>query len=52
MKLHDFTIRMCKEEGLKKQVNIAQIKEILKATRKILKEEIGFDLYKTINSIK
>ena len=35
MKLHNFAKLLCKLEGGKKQVNIAQIKEIMKIINKL-----------------
>ena len=36
MKLTDFAKEVCMIDGLKKQVNIAQVKEILKVVNKLL----------------
>lgn len=47
MTINDFAIKVSQLEGLKVQVNIAQIKEILKVTNKILNGE----LYKNIRNI-
>jgi hypothetical protein len=44
MNINDFAKKVAETEGLKKQVNIAQIKEILKIVNKLLKGA----LYKTI----
>ena len=37
MKITDFSVEVSKQEAGKKQVNIAQIKEILKVINKLLK---------------
>ena len=42
--LNDFAVKVTKLESKKKQVNIAQIKEVLKVTNKLL----GGKLYKLI----
>lgn len=44
MTVNDFAVLVCKHEGKKKEVNIAQIKEILKIVNKLL----GGQLYKLI----
>ena len=38
MNLHNFAVYITREEKLKKQVNIAQVKEILKITLRMLKD--------------
>lgn len=38
MNLNELARKIAQKEGLKKQVNIAQIKEILRITLKLLKE--------------
>lgn len=48
MTINDFAKLIAKREGKKKQVDIAQIKEILKITRELLKEALDFDLYSNI----
>jgi len=40
MKVSDFAVEVSKIEGKKKQVNIAQIKEILKAVNKLTHGEL------------
>lgn len=47
MKITDFAVEVSKIEGKKKQVNIAQIKEILK----VINELMGGLLYKEIRKI-
>jgi len=44
MNINKFAVEVTKLEGKKKQVNIAQIKEVLKVTNKLL----GGKLYKLI----
>lgn len=44
MKVSDFSVLVAKIEGKKKQVSIAQIKEILK----IINDLLGGDVYKSI----
>ena len=46
MKITDFAKLITKNEGLKKQVNIAQVKEVLRVLNHIL----GDQLYKLIRS--
>lgn len=50
MTVNDFAVIVCKGEGLIKQTNIAQVKEILKVMRKeVDKRSKGqWDLYKVI----
>ena len=48
MKITDFSEWVAEKEGLKKQVNISQIKEILRVVNKLLKGE----MYKKIREIK
>lgn len=47
MKITDFAVEVSKIEGKKKQVNIAQIKEILK----VINELMGGLLYKEIRKL-
>ena len=42
--VHKFACKVCKLEGKKNQVNVAQVKEVLKVTNQLLKGE----LYKLI----
>jgi hypothetical protein len=46
MKVSLFSLEVAKREGLKKQLSIAQIKEVLKVVNELLDGE----LYKTIRS--
>lgn len=48
MNINGFAIKVTKAEGGKKQVNIAQVKEILKVINKLLKG----GLYKLIRETK
>ena len=48
MKITDFSEWVAEKEGLKKQISIAQVKEVLKVVNKLLKGE----LYKMIREIK
>ena len=41
--------RVAKTEGKKVQVNIAQIKEVLRCTRDVLKE-VGIDFYAVVRN--
>ena len=51
MKVTTFAKKLTELEGLKKQVNIAQMMEILRCLKKLL-HPVGIDLYKLINNIK
>jgi len=51
MKVTEFARLICKREGKKKQVDIAQVLEILKIERAMLKKLIGVDLYILIHAI-
>jgi len=46
MNISDFTVQVARKEGGRKEVNIAQIKEVLKVTNNLLGEK----LYKIIRS--
>ena len=46
MNINDFAVQVAKEEKGKKQVNIAQIKEVLKVVNRFL----GGELYRIIRS--
>lgn len=35
MNINDFAVKVCETEGMKKQVNVAQVKEILKVINKL-----------------
>ncbi len=47
MKITEFAVRVSEKEGKKKQVNIAQIKEILK----IINDLVGGTLYEIIRAL-
>ncbi|MFH1444971.1 MAG: hypothetical protein ABIF08_00650 [Nanoarchaeota archaeon] len=51
MKVNDFAAKICEEEGGKKQVSIAQVKEILKIIRVLIKDATETDIYKSIRSM-
>lgn len=40
MKVTDFAVKVAQKEGQKKQVNIAQIKEVLKVANEVLKGKL------------
>ena len=46
MKITLFAKEVCKEEGLKKQVNVAQVAEVLRVVNRLL----GGQLYKIIRA--
>jgi len=46
MTIHEFAIKVTDNEGLKKQTNIAQVKEILK----VINQLTDGQLYKTIKN--
>ncbi len=48
MTIHEFSIRIAKAEGLKKQVNIAQIKEILSVINRLIPFNIFYCLIKLV----
>jgi hypothetical protein len=52
MNLHEFAVLIATEEGLKEQVNIAQIKEILKITLFYLKDMPYADVAKLLGKVK
>jgi hypothetical protein len=52
MKITNFAKEITKYEGLKKQVNIAQISEILKVINLLLKKHAEIDFYKIIRTLK
>ncbi len=43
LNLNNLAVEICRREGKKKQVNIAQVKEILKVLIEILSEEVTYD---------
>ena len=47
MKITDFSIEVAQKEGGKKQVSLAQIKEIIK----IINDKVDGDLYRKIRSM-
>ncbi len=55
MKITTFAKLICKMEGKKKQVNIAQVMEILKIERKIFKQRkrlyCDIDIYRLIHNL-
>ncbi len=51
MNINDFAVEITKEEKGKKQVSIAQVKEILKVIRILLKNEADLDIYTAIRKI-
>ena len=51
MNVNDFARIVAIKEAGKKQVNIAQIKEILRVVRKTLLETRGVDFYKIIKGV-
>lgn len=52
MKITDFAKEVTKYEALKKQVNIAQILEILKVINLLLKKKAEIDFYRIIRTLK
>jgi len=52
MDVRDFAVKIAKREGLKKQVSIAQISEILRIIKAELDWKAGINLYKIIKLIK
>lgn len=51
MTVNDFAVLITKKEKGKKEVNIAQIKEILKVVRSLLKGKAKIDIYSIIRKI-
>ena len=51
MNINDFAVIIAEREGKKKQVNIAQIKEILRITKEELDYFTGIDIYKVIRKL-
>lgn len=45
MAVPEFAAMVCAREGKKKQVDIAQVLEILKIVRELIKEQSGEDIY-------
>ena len=52
MKVTDFAVLVTQHEGMKKEVNIAQIKEVLKVVDDLLKGDEHGGLYKQIRAYK
>lgn len=48
MKVTDFCVALSKKEGKKKQIDIAQISELLRIVQEELKARAGLDIYKII----
>ena len=46
--VNDLVIEISRRESGKKEIDIAQIREITKVMREILKERTGIDIYKEI----
>jgi len=40
MNINQFAVQVCEKEGKKQQVNIAQVKEVLKVTNNLLDGEL------------
>ena len=51
MKVSEFAVRVARREKGKKQVNIAQLKEVIKVTKDLLLEYTGFNIYTLIRKI-
>jgi len=51
MKITDLRIEIAEKEGKKKQLNIADISEVLKVLREVIIENGGEDLYKIIRKL-
>ena len=45
MKMQEFGVLVCKHEGKKQQVNIAQVLEVLSVTQKLILERTGVNIY-------
>jgi hypothetical protein len=52
MNLNKIAVEISKIEGLREQVNIAQIKEVLKCAFIVLAQEDGYEVLKVINRYK
>jgi len=48
MKVTDLNKRITQREGKKKEVNIAQVGEVVKVLREIILEECGLDIYRDV----
>ena len=51
MNMNNFAKIVASKEAGKKEVNIAQIKEILKVIREVLLKTRGIDLYKIVREV-
>jgi len=51
MKVNDFAVLVSEKEGGKKNMSIAQIKEVIKITKDILKAQTDVDIYALIRKI-
>lgn len=51
MNQNEVAVEVAKREGKKKQVNIAQIKEVIKHYNKIIKEKTGVDIARALNQV-
>ena len=47
--VNDLVMELARREGGKKQVNIAQLREVTSKLRQIIKERSGSDIYRLIN---
>lgn len=52
MNINDFAVLISRKEKGKKEVSIAQIKEIISAIRLFLLKNTGLDIYQLIRKIK
>ncbi len=52
MNINEFAKEVTKEEGGKKQVSIAQVKEILRIIKDLIKDYADVDIYKIIRKVK
>lgn len=52
MRYSEFISEITKREGGKKNLSIAQVKEVVKHTRDIMLDETGIDIYHVVKSIK
>ena len=52
MNINNFAKFIAWKESGKKEISIAQIKEVLKVTKDLLKSKTGINLYKLIRDIK
>ena len=50
MDINAFAVLIAQKEALKKQINIAQIKEVLSVIRKIILNSSGVDIYSIIRN--